>query len=171
MAIAYHACSLPKKNGLWFYDFGVSIGLWISAFESLVHPGRGGKSELKTVLDLLSKVQFFDAVTKRRRTIKSGREIGRKCNAAEYLYWQLYQARNAFLHGNPVTARNALYKNGSGHIKLTQIAPLLYQIALLCHLGALPESPRSKLNIFKRQSALRNLEKGLRRILTGKREA
>ena len=34
LAIAYHASSLPKKNGLWFYDFGVSVALWISAIET-----------------------------------------------------------------------------------------------------------------------------------------
>jgi hypothetical protein len=177
LAIAYHACSLPKKNSLWFYDFGVSVALWISAFEILAHPGRDGSSGLPTVLDLLSKARFSDSVVRRRRKIKHPKTPNRIGNAAEYLYLRLYKSRNAFLHGNPVTFHDALYKNRTRHLLLTSIAPVLYTIALLCHFDWFNEPSEMKLITpafsgldlnLERHFSKSRLEKALKHILAGK---
>lgn len=173
LAIAYHASALPKKNSLWFYDFGVSVALWISAFEILAHPGRKGKSDLTTVLDLFSKVPFRDLATKRRRKIRF-RGQTRSGNGAEFLYWRLYDSRNAFLHGNPVTFNDALYKNRKRHSLLTSVAPVLYALALLSYFDWFSKPSRVKfvrgaisgLN-FKRAFTKNRLEKALKHILTG----
>jgi len=175
LAIAYHACSLPKKNSLWFYDFGVSVALWISAFEILAHPGPSGKSDLTTVLDLLSKIRFSGSTTKRRRRFRFRGRV-QNGNAAEYLYWRLYDSRNAFLHGNPATVHTALYKSRKRHSLLTSVAPVLYALALLCHFHWLNTPSKVKhvggvgsfLQIYsKRYFTKSRLEKALKHILTG----
>jgi len=177
LAIAYHACSLPKKNGLLFYDLGISIALWVSTFEILVHPGKNGKSDAPAVWTLLSKAQLGDRILKRRRKIKyRGKIINGK--AVEFLYWRLYEARNDFLHGNPVTPNDALYKNPKHHGKVTllnHLAPLLYQVALLSYFDWFAKSPKTKkftvssVNIhFSRGISLVPLQNALKSILAGK---
>lgn len=176
LAIAYHASSLPKKNGLWFYDFGVSVALWISALEILAHPGKGKRSDLRTVLDLLAKGKFSDPFIKRKRMIRHHSTPNRAGNAAEYLYWRLYDSRNAFLHGNPVTAHDVLYKRRSHASLLTSVAPVLYCSALLCHFDWFNKRhPKIKikkgvLSGFdpKRHFTKSRLETALKCILTGK---
>jgi hypothetical protein len=177
LAIAYHACSVPKKNSLLFYDFGVSVALWVSAFEILVHPGKNGKSDLPAVLALLSKAQFKDRVLKRRRKI-TYRKQTRSGNVVEYLYWQLYDARNDFLHGNPVTPNDALYKSPKHQGRVTllnHLAPLLYQVALLSYSDWFTKRPKTK-NLNEslvrfhvpRAISLVPLQNALKVILTGK---
>jgi hypothetical protein len=178
LAIAYHACALPKKNSLWFYDFGINVALWISAFESLVHPGLGGKANLLGVLDLLSKARFSDQATKRRRRITFQKQT-RTGNAGEYLYWRLYQSRNAFLHGNPVTVNDAIYKNRHRRSLLTSVAPLVFSVALLSYFDWYNKPSKNKVKIvrgraqiigidWKRSFTKRRIEKALKHILTGK---
>jgi hypothetical protein len=178
LAIAYHACALPKKNSLWFYDFGVSVALWISAFEALVHPGRGGKADLSTVLSLISKARFSDPVTKRRRKIIS-KNATQHGNAAQYLYWRLYESRNAFLHGNPVTIHDALFKNRHHPSLLTTVVPLVFSVTLLCYFDWYSKPSKDKVKLvrrkvqgietdWKRILVKQRLEKALKHILTGK---
>ena len=131
LAVAYHACSLPKKNSLWFYDVGINMALWVGAFESLTHPGRRGRTDLPTVLSLLAQARFSDPVVKRKRRIKYRQTITTG-NGAQYLYWRLYCARNAFLHGNPVTPKTALFTNPNRPSSFMSIAPVLYAVGLLC---------------------------------------
>ena len=176
LAIAYHASSLPKKNGLWFYDFGVSVALWISAIETLAHPGKGERSDLRTVLDLLAKCRFKDAFVKRKRRIKHRSVQNRAGNAAEYPYWRLYDSRNAFLHGNPVTVHDVLYKKRRIASLLTSVAPALFCGALLCHFDWFNKK-RPKIKIKKGvlsgydpkfSFTRRHFETALKCILTGK---
>ena len=55
-------------------------------------------------------------------------------NFSQKLYKELYDTRNAFLHGNPVTA-NRLKPFGKKNAQvITRFAPLLYKVALLNYL-------------------------------------
>jgi hypothetical protein len=160
-----------------FYDFGVSVALWVSAFEILVHPGKNGKSDLPAVLALVSKARFNDRVLKRRRRI-TYRNQTLSGNAAEFLYWRLYMARNDFLHGNPVTPNDALYKTPKQKGRATllnHLAPLLYQVVLLSYFDWFAKSPRTKkvtprsVSIhFSRGVSLAPLQNSLKVIMTGK---
>jgi hypothetical protein len=177
LAIAYHACSVPKKNSLLFYDLGVNIALWVSAFEILVHPGKNGKADLPAVCALLSKAQLQDRILKRQRRIKHrGKVINGK--AVEFLYSRLNDARNDFLHGNPVTPSDAIFKSPKANGKVTllnHLAPLLYQVALLCDFDWFIESPKAKELTAKlvnfhvpRAISLVPLQNALKATLTGK---
>lgn len=177
LAIAYHACSVPKKNSLLFYDLGVSVALWVSAFEILVHPGKSGKADAPAVWALLSKARLQDRTLKRQRRIKyRGKIISGK--AVEFLYSRLYEARNDFLHGNPVTPNDALFKSPKPHGKVTllnHLAPLLYQVALLCYFDWFLKTPKTKeltVNLVRfhvpRAISLVPLQNALKSILLGK---
>lgn len=113
------------------HDFGVGIALWVSAFEILSHP-RKGNANLGTVLDLLSNVDWIDKKLRATRfTVEYPRKNYRKVNLAQKFYHQLYSARNAFLHGNAVTASKLFPGKKRGGPNLLHLAPLVYKAAIL----------------------------------------
>src|SRR5438876_9778967 len=100
LEIAFQAAGLPDENLGTAHDYGTHLALWVSAFEVLVRPYRG-RSELRGVLDFLGRARFYRPSLSRRRY--SARIGGQRLalNFAQRLYVQIYNARNAFLHGNP----------------------------------------------------------------------
>jgi hypothetical protein len=108
----------------------------VSAFEILVHPGPGGQASRNAVMDLLDRVdwKYRDCKAQRYR-VNSGKKVERRRLAAA-LYARLHQARNDFLHGNPVSrATLSLRVNGR---TLFHIAAPLYRLALTSFLGLRP---------------------------------
>ena len=156
----------------------MNVTLWISALEILAHPGRKKQSNVVTVLDLLAMARFSDQFVKRKRRIKHYKTPNRTGNAAEFLYLCLYNSRNEFLHGNPVTVHDVLYKRQSHASTLTSVAPVLYCAALLCHFDWFnKKSSQSKIKLKngvfsgfdpKRHFTKSRLEMALKCILTGK---
>ena len=121
--MANQACLLPAATAATVYDFGRAVGLWISAFEILVHPGPSGKADIHKVFDLLDQAPWISSFPRRYA-------IGpkRKGTIASWLYRRMHNARNAFLHGNPVALRDLLLKPG-GRGLLNFCAPL-FRMAL-----------------------------------------
>lgn len=118
------------------HDLGVGIALWVSAFEILSHP-RKGNANLGTVLDLLSNVGWIDKkLSATRFTVEYPRKNYRKVNLAQKFYHELYSARNAFLHGNAVTASKLFPGKKRGGPNLLDLAPLVYRAAILAHTGS-----------------------------------
>jgi len=134
LEMAYQATAMPFKNHSTIYDVGTSASLWVSAFEILSHP-RLGKAGLLSVLNLLGKYNW-DNILIRRKAFKVEYPKGsvHKINIVQMLYKQLYDTRNDFLHGNPVTsARLHPFKNKKT-FRITGFAPLIYKVALLSFL-------------------------------------
>ena len=52
LAVAFQAARTPSETLPSLYDVGTRAVLWVSAFEILVHPGKGGHADLGKVLDL-----------------------------------------------------------------------------------------------------------------------
>ena len=131
--MAYQASAMPFKNHSTIYDYGASASLWVSAFEILSHPKKGN-ANLLTVLNLLGKYEWLHKDLRRRSyVIKYG---GKRMhvNLSQKLYKELYDTRNAFLHGNPI-AQNRLKPFGNKNAEdITRFAPLLYKVALLKYL-------------------------------------
>ena len=174
LAIAYHASSVPRKNSLWFHDFGVNVAHWISAFEILVHP-KNGAANLETVVRLLNDASFSESPLRRKRSIRfRGQKL--QTNYAGVLYKQIYDARNDFLHGNPVTYKKLLYKTPESEFVINQIAPLIYGVALSTFLYEPPKAPLPKnvpiekvIRRLRKTGLLWNsFEDALHRIFTGK---
>lgn len=125
---ANSASRFPFSADSTIYDFGRQIGLWVSAFETLVHPGESGQANLGRVFDLLESAPWLDkrCAHKRYKT-GHGRLEGRR-NLSCSLYYQLHQRRNDFLHGNPVTM-SSLRENRSKRLLIDFAAPL-YRLGL-----------------------------------------
>jgi len=115
------------------YDYGASASLWVSAFEILSHPKKGS-ANLLTVLDLMGKHDWLHKDLKRRSYVVKYRGKRKQVNLPQKLYKELYDTRNAFLHGNPVTP-NRLRPFGRKKAQaITRYAPVLYKVVLISFL-------------------------------------
>lgn len=133
LEMAYQASTMPFKNHSTIYDYGASASLWVSALEILSHPKKG-VANLQTVLDLVEKYSWLNKDLKRRSYVVKYRGIRRQVNLSQKLCKELYDTRNAFLHGNPVTEKR-LRPFGRKNVQvITKYAPLLYKIVLISFL-------------------------------------
>ncbi len=133
LEMAYHATAMSSKNHSTLYDFGTSASLWVSAFEILSHP-RSGKADLLSVLQLLGKYNWAEKRVARKAYRVKYRNHVHKVNLVQKLYKQLYEARNDFLHGNPVRSRQLHPFRDEQVETITRFAPLIYKVLLLSFL-------------------------------------
>ncbi|MGO9392324.1 hypothetical protein [Rhodoblastus sp.] len=129
---------LIPANAPTIFDLGRSISLWVSAFEILSHP-RIERADLFTVYRLFEGVGYYDRKVNRRQYaayIPEREKAKRKKAGLKpvryrlpcWIYGKLYQARNHFLHGNPIP-KKALSPKGTKN-GLFWLAPSLYRLAL-----------------------------------------
>ena len=105
--LAYLAAAMPARNWESVFEYGTHIGLWVAAIENLLHPGEGniGKGDvIKFVAALQWHSQALAEMTDIYPTGK--KKAGIPCTWPVRLLYELYSARNDFLHGNPAQARN-----------------------------------------------------------------
>lgn len=138
--MAFNASAIPSRASL--YDVGRLVALWVSAFEILAHPGEEGQVKLSLVYDLLKNSPW---------TLKASEAEEHKCYIGKkeiisinacWLYGLLYQARNNFLHGNPVSGDNLQLPAGRN---LFEIASPLYRMALASALPLVPPESKGEL--------------------------
>jgi len=138
LSMANEAARIPGSAELTIYDLGRSVALWVSAFEILAHPGKG-KSGFTQVCDLLDRTKWFSQKVGKKRFVvrlgRSGKPIRR--TVASKIYAHLYDARNKFLHGNPVTI-SSLRLPTSRRLVWLFAAPL-FRIALTSFLEVYPK--------------------------------
>ncbi|MEO8211225.1 MAG: hypothetical protein ABI840_11760 [bacterium] len=124
--VAFHALSMPIKNQTSINDIGISISLWISAFEILAHP-INGDVKVKHVKELLNLYSHYSDELKTN-------------NLLNKLYVKLYDSRNDFLHGNDIPKgilKLFCNKENNHHNYINNVAPVLYRIALYSRLEQL----------------------------------
>lgn len=130
LEMAYHAASIPFENSSSIYDYGAKVALWASAFEVLI----GSETEvasLRRVLQLLSGTQFHSRGLRHRRYALTFSPRNRtRGTLSQKLYLSMHNARNAFLHGNPVGVEDLFVNGRMDHHPLTTCAPILYKQAL-----------------------------------------
>jgi hypothetical protein len=143
--VAYEAASIALSTSV--YEYGTRVALWVSAIEVVAHPGgRRGKIDLTGVVDLIESwmPMWSDPQLRACRYALVHKGKTRRVGFASRLYKELYDARNAFLHGNPVgQGRLFPFKNVS-RPGLPAIAPLIYEVALLAKLEKLRDKRRTK---------------------------
>jgi len=143
LEMAYQASTMPFKNHSTIYDYGSSASLWVSALEILSHP-RKGKADLLSVLNLIGQFGWNDKTVKKRVYKVSHKQRDYRVNLPQRLYKELYDTRNDFLHGNPIT-KNRLYPfKRKDAPAITRFAPLLYKVALLCYLERYKDKRKRK---------------------------
>lgn len=124
------ACQTPGVVDTTMYDVGRIVALWVSAFEILAHPGPGKSVHLTTVYDLFESIKYQDKNIGKKRYMAWMPRL-RQCtrgNLPRFVYGQLYEARNAFLHGNEVS--HAILRPRNSRSLLFHLAPPLYRLAL-----------------------------------------
>jgi hypothetical protein len=122
--MATHAARMPFNTAGTFYDTGRLVALWISAFEILVHPGTGEANQ-RTVLRMLDRYPSGIST--------AVRNVHRCPTLREWALAQMYEARNDYLHGNPVEDDRLMRPNTTYDI--SAYAALLYRLILTEFLG------------------------------------
>jgi hypothetical protein len=135
LEVAYEAACIPTHNQESLQDWGVKIGLWVSAMEILARPTDGDVDQ-SVVRALLAKYSWVDDQLDAPRYIvrfhrAGGKSIAVRVNAIQKLCTLIYKARNDFLHGNPI-GRTTL--RGQHDISLPIAAGLVYRTALAAYL-------------------------------------
>ena len=142
LEMAYRAAAMPFQNHATIYDYGTGASLWVSALEILSHP-RTGNANLLSVIKLIGGYKWENNKVKRRVYKVKYRRQYYQVNLVQKLYKELYDTRNAFLHGNPVTPRRLRpFGNKNAH-PITRFAPLIYKVALLSFLDQFEEKDRA----------------------------
>jgi hypothetical protein len=143
--MAYAASQLPSGPDMTHYALGRSVGLWISAFETLAHPGRNGEVGYRNIYRLLHDVEWRDKdLTVRSYDAYAGKNKTAPNSLPCWIYGELVRARNDFLHGNPV-ALDRLIVQSSGQTLHNFAAPL-YRAALAAFLGLKKYGPPAQSN-------------------------
>ncbi len=163
LEMAYQATTMPIKNYSGIYDFGVSVSMWVSAFEILSHPLNKNAS-LETVIDLLGKYNWYNKEIKRKQYYLRYRKKP-KINLVQKLYNELYNARNDFLHGNDVSQQRLFPFKNTNLCPLNAFAPLLYKVALHSYL----EKPREALSFEEKFLYIYNQSDLVKGILKSKK--
>jgi hypothetical protein len=137
LQVAYLAAAMPMSNERSIHDYGTAIALWVSAFEILAHPvasGGTGKADFEKVKELLEKHVWSRPELRECKHVVIYGGNKHDANLVVNLYWQLYRARNDFLHGNPVSREHLFPFGNDKRPPLPHLAPLVYKAALLGYL-------------------------------------
>jgi hypothetical protein len=134
MEVAFHAARYPNVSlGTRISDVGTRIGLWVSAFEILCRGDGEGRVKKLDVLEALARTEWAadSPLRDKRFGVWMSRERGVEgATFVEKVYDEIYTARNAFMHGNPVTNESLKLKCVPGGGLLAAYAPVLFNIAL-----------------------------------------
>jgi hypothetical protein len=133
LEMAYQASTMPFRNHSTIYDYGSSASLWVSALEILSHP-RKGKADLLSVLNLIDQFPWNNKAIRKKAYKISHRQKDHRVSLPQRLYKELYDTRNEFLHGNPITPNRLHPFRNKKAPGITRFAPVLYKIALLSYL-------------------------------------
>ena len=137
--MANQACLIPGGQDVVMYDFGRITGLWIAAFEILVHPGGNGKANKLKVFELLEGIPWMDRTCGHRRFLVWGQRARVRKNLACWLYEQIYKCRNNFFHGNQVNRRSLLLPKSNRF--MAEHAATLYRLTLSAFLDLTWKEP------------------------------
>lgn len=134
LSVAYEACKVPLGMENFLHDHGRHCALWVSAFESLAHPGPGKMVGYKNVVELIGRRVLSDSKMCRKVRMKVGvknkKSVFLALNKAQRLYINLYRARNAFLHGNRLSMQTFVPSSLGRGVRLLDTAPLVFHAAL-----------------------------------------
>ncbi|MBO6806237.1 hypothetical protein [Thalassospira sp.] len=119
--MARHATSASNGLERSFYDAGLQIAQWVSAFEILIHPSKNHANERLTSQVIGS---YFE--TMRNELPATDLEHYLSCSLA--ILEHLYRIRNDFLHGNPVAAKGLRLGRQDTHVNY--VAPAIYRLLI-----------------------------------------
>ena len=111
MANAAFDSNLPAHAEMTQYDIGRLVALWVSAFEILAHPPYGKNNGYKQVYALLNSIQWRSSRNKEKRfSPYPHKKNTPRSNLPCWIYGQLNEFRNDFLHGNKNSERTSAHQ-------------------------------------------------------------
>ncbi|HEX9392425.1 MAG TPA: hypothetical protein VF928_14025 [Usitatibacteraceae bacterium] len=135
LEMAFRASAIPYANRASIDDYGAQISLWVSALEILVWE-ESKRSSPKAVCNVLGRLPTENRILKRKAYVAFyGKE---RVTLLQRLCCDMYQARNAFLHGNPITPKTLYPLGQMKKSALTAYAPIVYKAALYAMLKLWP---------------------------------
>ena len=127
--MANAASNLPAHAEMTQYDLGRLVALWVSAFEILTHPPYGKNNGYKQVYALLNSIQWRSSWNKEKRfSPYPHKKTTPRSNLPCWIYGQLNEFRNDFLHGNKIREGHLLTERSDRAIQ--SYASVLYRMAL-----------------------------------------
>jgi hypothetical protein len=169
LEIAFHAAQFPSDGLTSIHDAGVRVGLWVSAFEVLCHPQTGSVNK-RVVHDFLNSIKLSEESMNAQIHEVKHKGTPYKVALLGLIYEDLYNARNSFMHGNPVTGQQLLYRQEAKRPHLLRLAPVVFNLALRASTKAkfaLSETDEDDDFFF---GALGTIEKAVATALTGSPE-
>jgi hypothetical protein len=161
LQVACQACAIPDTNYPSIYDYGARLAQWVSAFEILARPRNKNVGQI----DVLNLINRFPLPSKRlsdrRYVILERRRRGKiRGTLPQKLCHLIYEARNDFLHGNPVSSKHIFPWYNTKTYPLNFFAPLLFKLMLICFLGIYPTKSIYEIanEDFEQFASIRGLE-------------
>lgn len=139
LEMAFLACSLSTGNEGSLGDYGTRLALWVSALEILSWYGRD-RADFGSVHELVGRYQWAADWLNRPEYVHRWKNTDVPCTPVQYVYALLYKARNAFLHGDPVSPATLSPPELRDEVGLPQLASLVFRTALVAFLQ--PRWPR-----------------------------
>lgn len=135
MEMAYYAMRSPFVTLGERSDFGVQMGLWITAFEILANPhiARVGFSHVSA---MIKAVPWRDKKLRDKGRVSVGAKKGEKTTLPVQIYGRLYQTRNDYMHGNALRKGRYELHGRKGWGNLFFQAPALYRCVLMHELNS-----------------------------------
>ena len=131
---AFTAASVGAKNLASLHDYGVQMGLWVSAIEILTWGVFQGANRDRS-LDLLQRYQWRDERLDKATAVPT-LKLKRQVNLVQHACVLMYYVRNDFLHGNPVSY-DSLRLAPDREVYLPSIAAIVYRTVLVAYLQAI----------------------------------
>lgn len=141
LELAYHAASLPEAISL--HQFGLRLPLWVSSIEILTN-AEFGRANFSNVMKMLERLSWTSKELRDRRYTVRHYNKRHRVTFITKLYKDLYDARNDFVHGNPVSSRRLFLFKDTKRSALQAAAPFIYKSALMSYLEKIPTKPSRK---------------------------
>lgn len=136
LEMAYYALSAPFVHLGERADYGVRFSLWVSAFETIAHPGNRDV-RFSDVSSLIKTVRWQDRRLCSSTRARVAKDFGAKRTAKKrttlpvQVYGRLYCTRNMYLHGSPIPRGKYEFVSRKGWGNLHFQVPALYRCVLL----------------------------------------
>jgi hypothetical protein len=128
---AYAASRLGTTPNPSVHEVGIQIALWVSAIEILAWP-FANEANLGRCWELLGSYRWFSRNLNAKRYHAMHRGIRYQLNAIQRAYYDLYRARNDFLHGERVDAATLTLKS-PGRAPLSLLAAIVFRTAVAAY--------------------------------------
>lgn len=145
LELAMAAASVRAVNAASLVDIGTTLTLWVSALEVLAWPkdNYAGRGEVHKLLGAYQWPSEELRSSKYTWTVEGKGKKGSSFsgNLCQFLASALYDARNAFAHGRPISHDTLLAKGPDFAVSLLETAPIVFRAALVAYLA--PNVPLS----------------------------